>query len=123
MLDHKAQELIAKNKELREFYERTTEHRNGLQNTEKELEKLENALLRVKFPREAKDCSGWLAKSQKQLQTCRKKMSECTCELTINHTDNYRNVKISLQNVKRVWKSAETSWTTVTHKLHNALKN
>ena len=71
MLDHKAQELIAKNKELREFYERATEHRNGLQNTEKELEKLENALVKVKFPREAKDCSGWLVKSQKQLQTCR----------------------------------------------------
>ena len=53
MLEHKAQEFIAKNKELREFYERATEHRNGLQSTEKELEKLENALLRVKFPREA----------------------------------------------------------------------
>ena len=74
VLEHKAQELIAKNKELREFYERATEHRHGLQNTEKELEKLENALLkhelelkkhipvdqmeelRLKFPREAKDC-------------------------------------------------------------------
>lgn len=38
VLEHKAQELIAKNKELREFYERATEHQNGLQNTEKELE-------------------------------------------------------------------------------------
>lgn len=46
MLEPKAQEIIAKkNKELRESYERATVHRYGLQNTEKELEKLENALL------------------------------------------------------------------------------
>ena len=102
-LEHKAQELIEKYKELRESYERATEHRNGLQNTEKELENLENALLkhelelkkhipvdemeelRLKFPREAKDCRERLQKSQEQLQTCRKKMNECTRELTKSH--------------------------------------
>ena len=84
VLEHKAQELIAKNKELRESYERTTEHRHGLQYTEKELEKLENALLkhrlelkkhipedqmeelRLKFPNEVKDCRERLEKSQEQ---------------------------------------------------------
>ena len=46
VLEPKAQEIIAKkNKELRESYERATVHRYGLQNTEKELEKFENALL------------------------------------------------------------------------------
>ena len=100
VLEPKAQELIVKNKKLRESYKRATEHRHGLQNTEKELEKLENALnqhelklekhipedqmeeLRVKFPREAKDCREWLGKSQEQVHTCREKMNECTRELT-----------------------------------------
>ena len=100
LLEPKAQELIVKNKELRESYERATKHRHGLQNTEKEVEKLENALhqhelelkkhipadqieeLRVKFPREAKDCREQLGKSQKQLHTCGEKINECTHELT-----------------------------------------
>ena len=112
MLEHKAQELIAKNKELREFYERATEHQNGLQNTEKELEKLENALVKVKFPREAKDRSGWLVKSQKQLQTCRKKMSECTRELTKSHRQ--------LQKCKNKLTECEESVETCRDKLDNS---
>ena len=97
-LDQRVQRHIARSKELREFYERVTEHRHGLQKAATELKMWEKALvehevelqehidqmdeLGEKFSGEAKDCREQLQKSRKRLQTCREKMSECQDELT-----------------------------------------
>ena len=81
------QKHIARSKQLREFYERVTEHRYGLQKAATELKLWKKALvdhevelqqcidqmneLREKFSGEAKDCREQLGKSQKRLQICR----------------------------------------------------
>ena len=97
-LEEKAQKHIARSKELRRFYEGAIQHRNELQESERELEEWEKALreqvlelqkridqmeeLGDKFLGEAKNCREQLEKSQRRLQACRKKMSECRNELT-----------------------------------------
>ena len=93
--EQKVQQLKARNKELREFYERATEHRCGLENAEAELEECKNALCEQKLELqkrmdhmetigvgEVKDCKERLGKPHEQLETCKNKMSECTYELT-----------------------------------------
>ena len=92
VLEQKVQQLKARNKELREFYEGATEHRRGLENAGAELEECKNALCEHKLELqkcidqigvgEVKDCKEWLGKSHEQLGTCKSKMSECTYELT-----------------------------------------
>ena len=98
VLEYKTQHHVGRSKELREFYTRAMQHRDGLQGTDTELNAWENKLneqvselqerieqmeeLGVKFSGEAKDCRKRLEKSRERLQTCREKMSECRDELT-----------------------------------------
>ena len=95
VLEQKVQQVIAQNKELRDFYGRATEHRHGLESTEAELEECKEALLRHKLELQnhtemeeigvgdqVKDCKEQLGKSHERLQTCKSKMSECKYELT-----------------------------------------
>ena len=95
VLEQKVQQVIAQNKELREFYGRATKHRHGLENTEAELEECKEAMLKHKLELQnctemekigvgdqVKYCEQQLGKSHEQLQTCKSKMSECKYELT-----------------------------------------
>ena len=98
VLKEKAETLIATSRQLRELYEKATQHQSGLQITETELEAWERVLIEhevglqdcidqmeelgEKFSGEAKDCRKQLEKSRERLQTCSSKMRECRDELT-----------------------------------------